>query len=456
MGTIMKILGRIINKDDKNIIGNAIAGLFVKGGAIVVNFLMLRIYKQYFQNSTVLGAWLTILSVLNWFLMFDLGMGNGLRNKLPNAIKEKDYKLVRQYISSTYIFLAGILVLVWIIGFIEIPFVNWNTILNIPDTLLNRSVLNICFRIVFTGVVLQLLLKVIQSILYAFQKAWVVSFLTLLSNCIILLAVCLMSNQTDESNLLRVSYINVIAVNLPLLFVTIIVFIKLIPQCVPCLSCYVKEFALSIFKEGLVLLWLTIIFMVISSTNEFLISYLTVPDNVVEFQAYNRIYNGISSIFVVILTPIWSAVTKAKIETNYSWIKRLYKRLLLLSFACLAINYIVIPILQWVMNIWLGESTITVNYLFAAIFSFSNFMFVIHNVNTSFGNGFSYYKIQNIWMSVAAVVDIPLAFLLVHITGSWIGVVLANIIALLPFEILEPIYFNKKLDMIIKGKESRG
>lgn len=451
----MKLLGRTFSKDDKNIIGNAIAGLFVKGGAIVVNFLMLRIYMRYFQNSTVLGAWLTILSVLNWFLMFDLGIGNGLRNKLPNAIRDKDYKLAREYISSAYIFLAGILILVWIVGFIAIPFANWNIILNVSDTLLSRSVLCTCFRIVFTGMILQLLLKIIQSILYAFQKAWVVSFLTLLSNCIILVAVCVMTSGTDASNLIRVSYINVLAVNLPLLVATIIVFIKLIPQCVPRLSSYVKEYALSIFKEGLVLLWLTIIFMIISSTNEFLISYTTSPDNVVQFQAYNRIYNGISSIFVVMLTPIWSAVTKAKMELNYSWIKRLYKRLLILSLGCLAINLIVIPVLQWVMNIWLGESTITVNYLFAAIFSVSNFMFVVHNVNTSFGNGFSYYKVQNIWMGVAAVVNIPLAFLLVHITGSWIGVVLANIISLLPFEILEPIYFNSKLNSLMKGKESR-
>ena len=451
----MKLLGRTINKDDRNMIGNAIAGLFVKGGAIVVNFLMLRIYMRFFQNSTILGTWLTILSVLNWFLMFDLGIGNGLRNKLPNAIYDKDYKYAKQLISSAYIFLAGILVLVWFFGIIVIPFANWNAILNVSDTLLSHSILTTCFRIVFTGMILQLLLKVIQSILYAFQKAWVVSFLTLLSNCIILISVCIMSSRTDASNLIRVSYINVVAVNLPLMIATIIVFIKLIPQCVPRFSSYVNEYAISIFKEGLVLLWLTIIFMIISSTNEFLISYTTSPENVVEFQAYNRIYNGISSIFVVMLTPIWSAVTKAKVESNYSWIKLLYNKLLVLSTGCLAINIIVIPALQWIMNIWIGESTITVNHLFAVIFSISNYLFVVHNVNTSFGNGLSYYKIQIIWMGVAAIVNIPLAFLLVHITRCWIGVVLANIISLIPFEILEPIYYNKKLNLFMKGKESR-
>ncbi|MGI6090733.1 MAG: lipopolysaccharide biosynthesis protein [Saccharofermentanales bacterium] len=454
MRLIGKNIGKI-GKDDKTIIDNAIAGLFVKGGAIVVNFLMLRIYMQYFQNSTVLGAWLTILSILNWFLMFDLGIGNGLRNKLPNAIKEKDYKLARQYISSAYFFLGGILIILWIVGFAVIPYVKWNIILNISDILLSQTVLSTCFRIVYTGMILQLLLKIIQSILYAFQKAWVVSFITLLSNCIILVAVLLMNNQTDESNLIRVSFINIFAVNLPLLVATIIVFFKLIPQCIPRLYCFVKEYALSIFREGLMLLWLTIIFMVISSTNEFLISYLSSPDNVVEFQAYNRIYNGISSIFVVMLTPIWSAVTKAKVETNYSWIKKTYKKSLLLSIGCLMINLMVIPALQWAMNIWLGDSTINVNYTFAVVFSISNFFFVVHNVNTSFGNGFSYFKIQNIWMGVAAVVNIPLAVIFVYTTGSWIGVVIANIVSLLPFEVLEPVYFNKKLKLLINEKESR-
>ena len=47
----MKLLGRTINKDDKTIIGNAVAGLFVKGGAIVVNFNRTRCVANYFIGS---------------------------------------------------------------------------------------------------------------------------------------------------------------------------------------------------------------------------------------------------------------------------------------------------------------------------------------------------------------------------------------------------------------------
>lgn len=453
--SLMKVGSKSLTQDDRNIAFNALAGLIIKGGAIVVNFLMLRFYMKYFQNSTVLGAWLTILSVLNWILMFDLGIGNGLRNILPNAIKNKDYVLVRQYISSAYFFLAAILMIFGTVVFFLIPSVNWNEILNVPKDLIRQEVLCHSMRIVFLGMILQLFLKILQSILYAFQKAWIVSFLTLLSNCVIMIAVFVMNNQSDESNLLRMSYVNVVAVNLPLLIATIVVFTKMMPQCVPNPSFYVKEYAVSIFKEGLVLLWLTIIFMVISSTNEFLISYLTKPDNVVVFQAYNKVYSGISALFVVMLTPIWSAVTKAKVEMNYAWIQSLYKRLLILSLGCLLINLLIIPILQWVMNIWLGESTIEVNSYLAVIFSVSSYLFVVHNVNTSFGNGFSYYKTQSVWMSVAALINIPLAVLLVRLTGDWIGVVIANIIALVPYNILAPIQLIKQLNSQERNREAK-
>ena len=48
-------------------------------------------------------------------------------------------------------------------------------------------------------------------------------------------------------------------------------------------------------------------------------------------------------------------------------------------------------------------------------------------------------------MTFAAVLFFPLAVLLTRWTGSWIGTVLANILALLPYEILAPIVNLRKL-----------
>ena len=108
----------------------------------------------------------------------------------------------------------------------------------------------------------------------------------------------------------------------------------------------------------------------------------------------------------------------------------------------------VVPVLQPLMDIWLGKGTIATSMLAGIVFAFSGTIFVIHNVNTSIGNGISYFKVQMIWMTFAAAIDIPFSYFMVQITGSWIGIVVANVIALLPYEILAPIYTMKKLDAV--------
>ena len=80
---------------------------------------------------------------------------------------------------------------------------------------------------------------------------------------------------------------------------------------------------------------------------------------------------------------------------------------------------------------------------------------MVHNVNTSIGNGFSYFEPQIVLMTLAAVVDIPLAWVFVKLTGGMIGVVLANIIVLIPFEVAEPIFFFRYINKLIKAEGKR-
>ena len=79
-----------------------------------------------------------------------------------------------------------------------------------------------------------------------------------------------------------------------------------------------------------------------------------------------------------------------------------------------------------------------------------NFWFLLHNVNTSICNGLSYFKIQNIWMGFAGVAMIPLSIFFSNILNSWTGVIVGCIIAIIPYEVLQPIYAFKYLKKNIK------
>ena len=422
---------------------------------MLLTLFLLPAYLKFFGNDNILGIWYTILSIINWVLVFDLGIGNGLRNKLPKALADKNDSEAKTLVSSTYFSSAAVVVIIGIIGSVVIHFLNWNSILNIEESELSAATLKYAIQIVFIGVLIQFVLKLVTSILYAIQRSGLVNFLTFLSNVIIFIVIKLLPPGNTESSLIAISYFNILAVNLPLLVVSMILFLGKFKAIRPSFKSWSKDATKSVLKIGLTLLWLQLIFMVISSTNEFLITAFCGPAAVVDYQVYFKIFNSVAAICSLVLIPIWSAVTKAQVEKRYEWIKKAYKMLLGFSVLALFVLLAIVIVLQPIVNFWLKEDAITVSTTYGIIFASSGFIFLVHNVNTAIGNGFSYFKPQVVLMTLAAVLDIPLAWVFVQMTGGMIGVVLANIIVLLPFEILEPIFFFRYINKLIKAEADK-
>lgn len=442
-----------ISSQNRMILFNMFGAFAVKGVSLCLSLVTMPAYIRFFQNQTVLGVWFTIISVLNWILYFDLGLGNGLRNMLPDAIEKKDVRRVRELISTTYFTMTALVTILAVLGLLLIPRLNWNSIFNVSVDLVNNDVLERCVFIVYLGILLQFIVKLVSSVLYALQKSVVVNLMSLVSSTLIVIALVVIPSSTLDSNLYTMAFVNVAAMSIPYVVISFWVYGKMLRKSFPRLKFYNKNYVSDITKIGVSLLWLQIVFMIISSTNEFMISKFTLPDYVVEYQAYYKIFKTGSMVFALALTPIWSAVTKAQANNDFIWIKKIYKFFLAASFICWLIMLAVIPFLQPLMDIWLGKGTIVVSILAGTAFAFSGTVFVLHNVNTSIGNGISYFRVQMIWMTFAAVIDIPFSYFMVQVTGSWIGIVIANVIALLPYEILAPIYTMKKLDMKIKNSK---
>src|SRR6266542_424892 len=80
---------------------NILTSFLAKGGTIAINLFLVRITIDY-VSPLQYGVWLTLSSIIAWFSFFDIGFGNGLKNKLTEAIAKNDYLLARQYVSSTY------------------------------------------------------------------------------------------------------------------------------------------------------------------------------------------------------------------------------------------------------------------------------------------------------------------------------------------------------------------
>jgi len=165
---------RIKNLEKRNldILINVIMAFVIKGGGLFISIFTIPAYMRYFDNKILLGVWFTILSVLSWILNFDLGIGNGLRNRLVDTFVNKNYMKAKEYISSAYIIITLIAMGVALLGYIISPYINWNTFFNISEKYISTNVLLETVRIVLLGILIQFVLRIVTSILYALQHSF--------------------------------------------------------------------------------------------------------------------------------------------------------------------------------------------------------------------------------------------------------------------------------------------
>lgn len=438
-----------ISSQSVNVIKNIIFVFLIQGGTMIMGLFTMPAYLRYFEDNLVLGCWYTFLSVINWVLIFDLGIGNGLRNQLAATLAVKDYDKARKLISSAYgtitIFIVIITCIVWAI----LPRFDLNVFFNVDPELISPKVMLLCVRTIFVGIAVRFILQIISSILYAMQKSALVNFMAFITNLLILIYVLVAPTGSAEENLINLSYVHVIAANLPFIIVTVIVFGKYLKKCIPSFKLYQKAYASSIFKMGIAFFVLQIAYMVVSATNEILISKFTSPQYVTDYQAYYKIFSIVSSLFLLGLTPIWSSVTKAQAEGNVTWIKKTYKILCGFSILVCIGQMILVPMLQFLIDIWLGEGRIAVSYEIAFVFALTNCVLIWHNFNSTMANGLGYLKPQFIYLTAAAIIKIPLSYLMVQVFHHWSAIVLTTGIVLVPLSLVQPVMLTR----YISGKK---
>lgn len=445
---ITNILNRIkrISHDDKTMYKSIIISLLIRGGALVLSLFTLPAYMRFFNNDTALGLWFTIVSILNWFLNFDLGVGNGLRNKLVPCIVNNDREKAKKYISSAYIIITFISIVIGIISLIVFKHLEWNKILNVESNIISNEILLKTINIVFIGILLQFILRLINSILYALQKSHIPAFLTLIASALTLIVISIIGNNTIEINIVKLAYINIITTNLPLLISTIIIFYKNLKYACPNFKYYSSRYAKDILKLGGLFFGVQVMYMIISNTNEYLITLFYNPKYVVEYQIYNKLFNLVSTIFTIITIPIWSSITKSLAEKNIERIKNTYIKLKKIALLIMGGEFILILFIQFIVNIWLGDSAIKINYLYALIFALSGSAFIWSSAISSMSNGLNKIKSQFILMFIAVIIEFVLLITMHDIINNWIFVIVVNVISILPYCIIEPIIINKILN----------
>ncbi len=451
----MSFLGKFLkDKDNKNLSANIILAFAVKGLSLLVTFFSTPLYIRFFNNNEILGLWYTVLSILSWINVCDLGLGNGLRNNLTGNLVKGEMDLAKKNISSTYYMLVIIIIPIFAVGAIAFNFIDFNAFFEVGSKSINPKTLKLSIIVLFGGVAISFILRTINSIIYAIQKAAINNFISLISSAIPLFFVLFYKGTNSSSNFLVMSIVHVVAINLPLVVVTVILFSsKILKNVRPSIRCFSWQIAKKIVGFGMRFFLAQGCFMLLMSTNEIMISKIFSTESVVTYSIYYRLFTLVGSLFMLALTPLWSNITKAFAQSNFSRIQKTNHFLYLLSALAIACEFIMVAILPFILKIWLGEETIPVDYVIAFSFALYGGTYILNVVLTTVANGIGCLGSQIIFYGNGAALKIPATLLFKTLFNNWVVILLYDCLVLIVFSIYQVIWVERKIKAAIKNQQ---
>lgn len=416
---------------------NTLYAFIFKGVGLAISFFSTPLFIKYFNNNEILGLWYTLLSVLTWFLTFDFGIGNGIRNHLVKALSEGNRKNVRSILSSGLVSITFISIGLCGVGCWVLFRIDLNKIFNISNEVINYRILQISSLMVFIAIMLRFMLTTVSSIYYALQKSAVNNLLALIVSVLQFLYVLLFRFDNPEQALFNISIAYLIISNIPIIVAGIWIFIRDLKDCRPSWIYINRESTSKILSIGIIFFFCQIFYLIIANTNEFFISYFWGTIYTADYSFYYKITMLLSIAVTLALTPTWSMITKAYAEKNYQWLIKLYRVFKISGLAIMLLQFAIIPFLQPIMNIWLGKGILEVRYEIAIAFACFGASFLYSSMLSTIVCGLAKMKLQFWCYGIGALIKILFIIFIARISSNWSWVVWSNVFILMPYCLLQ-------------------
>ena len=415
--------------------------------SILSGLLIVPLTLNYL-NPTEYGIWLTLSSIVGWIVYFDVGLGNGLRNRFAEALAVGNKNLARIYVSTTYFLVILIVGSGLVIFGIINQFLDWQKILraySVPLPVLNLLVLivvvSFCTRFVF---------NLINTILTADQEPSRVGMLEVTINLVSLAAVYCLTKLTASSLLTFGLVLSSIVVIVPAI-ASVWYYSGSYRYAAPSVHLIQLKYAKPLANIGVQFFIIQITALIVFSTSNILIANFLGPAEVTAYNIAFKYFSVVSMIFGIAVAPFWSAFTEAFYKKEFDWIKNSVRKLVGIWFIATVITIVMLIASQPIYHLWVGNKVavpFALSLAMALYVTISNW----NSIFVSFLNGTGRIRLQLYSSIFIGFLNIPLAYVLVkYLHWGSAGVVAATSICLFIGSIWSPIQYLKLINNTATG-----
>lgn len=426
----------------KHILGS----FLLKGISILISLLLVPLTINYL-NPTKYGIWITLTSVIAWFSFFDIGLGNGLRNKFATAKAAGKFDLARTYVSTTYAIISIISLVIFVVFIFVNQFLDWGKILN---TSADTVELGKLVFIVFSVFCLQFIIKLINIVFVADQKPAMSAAINTLGSLISLIVVIILTKITHGSLLYLGASFSIINLIVPLL-AGVWFFNTSYKKYKPSIKYVDFKYAKELLSLGSVFFITQGTALIVFSTDNMIITQLFGPQEVVPYNIALKYFSIINIGFTIISSTFWSAYTEAYYLKDFDWIRRVTKKVMKLWIIAIIVLVLMLVVSDKMYYLWIGDK-VKVPFLLSVIMAFWVGINTGPSIYGNFLNGISKIRLSLYYSIFVAIINIPLSIFFasnLHLGVS--GVILATALGAIPRVILQTIQYKKIMNGTAKG-----
>lgn len=415
--------------------------LVIKLLSVALSLIYVPLVLEYL-NQEKYGIWVTLNTIVNWIRILDIGLGNGLRNKLSESIAQKKDDKSRIYVSTTYGILGGIFFAVLLFFYLVNPYINWAIILNtkllLPNELLTLT--NIAISLIIIGFIVQ----TVTLVYTAHGNTAIAGFLQLIISLISLILIGLATIFTEKGNIIILaSIITGVPVLIYFIF-SIYTFYFKYPHLCPSFSFIRIKESSSLLKLSIQFFILQITALIIYSSTPFLITQLFSPNEVTIFNIANSIFNLPIMIIGIITLPVLPLVSQAFAIKDNDWLRKMLKKQLILASVISLGTLVMIFLSPIIYKLWIGNKVIIPFRLSLTLGVFA----IIQVINTPFStflNGIGKIWILVILSPIGIVIFLGSSIILSRLFNDLIGISIALSLTSLIGLIVTPLKLKKIL-----------
>lgn len=414
-------------------------GIFYKILNMAIVFTTIPLLLNYLEKEQY-GIWVTIFSLVNIVFFVDAGIGNGLKTKLSEALSLKNFQLAKSYISTAYIAIFLISLIVLGIGIGGILMINLQDLFNttIPEREL-KTVLFVTLFLVITSFVLNLF----KSFYYANQQASKVELALLIYQITVLISTFLLLHYFSRKLLFVALFYGISNIIIGLIFT--ILFFKKNKQISPSFAAFRKDKVRDLMALSLAFFGIQLCMIVIFATDNLIISKLLGPSEVTNYDIVYKLFQVAITIVVIAQDPFWALYTDAYQKKDFVWIKktiiRLNRLFVIFVFMIVGLFYLSRPLIKlWIQrDLFISTSLVLCMAIFVLIR-------VYGTIYMTFLNSIARVKLQLGLYVFGAIINIPLSiFFVKNFNLGSSGVILGTVFSILSLSLILPIQTYKIL-----------